>query len=96
MLLPRCSCRPCLADCIPTPLHLLLPVPTIAAAGVPSVTAWNRQELLDALSLMFANPGPFLLEVVALAERPHIRYVHQACTKHFAAQQLLQCNLIRV
>ncbi|WIA37376.1 hypothetical protein OEZ86_014303 [Tetradesmus obliquus] len=60
------------------PEHPHRPYPNFAkvaeAYGVRSVTAWNRQELLDGLSLMFAHPGPFLLEVVALAERPHIRY----------------------
>jgi thiamine pyrophosphate-dependent acetolactate synthase large subunit-like protein len=44
------------------------------AYGVPAVTAWNHQELLDGLSLMFGRPGPMLMEVVALAERPHIKY----------------------
>ncbi|WIA17150.1 hypothetical protein OEZ85_014037 [Tetradesmus obliquus] len=60
------------------PEHPHRPYPNFAkvaeAYGVRSVTAWNRLELLDGLSLMFAHPGPFLLEVVALAERPHIRY----------------------
>ena len=58
--------------------HPHRPYPNFAmlaqAYGVPSVTAWNQQELLDGLALMFANPGPFLMEVVALAERPHIKY----------------------
>jgi hypothetical protein len=44
------------------------------AYGVPSVTAWTKQELLEGLSVMFSRPGPFLLEVVALAERPQIKY----------------------
>jgi len=60
------------------PDHPHRPYPNFAmlaqAYGVPSVTAWNQQELLDGLALMFANPGPFLMEVVALAERPHIKY----------------------
>lgn len=44
------------------------------AYGVPGLTAWTKQELLEGLGVMFSQPGPFLLEVVALAERPHIRY----------------------
>lgn len=42
---------------------------------MPGLTAWTKQELLEGLGVMFSQPGPFLLEVVALAERPHIRYV---------------------
>lgn len=44
------------------------------AYGIPAVTAWSKQELLEGLSIMFSRPGPFLMEVVALAERPQIKY----------------------
>jgi hypothetical protein len=47
------------------------------AYGVPGLTAWTKQELLEGLGVMFSQPGPFLLEVVALAERPHIRYARE-------------------
>jgi hypothetical protein len=44
------------------------------AAVFPPLTAWTKAELLEGLGVMFLRPGPFLLEVVALAERPQIRY----------------------